>query len=56
MEAELKDEFPDCTVELVMGDKGIFDVTMDDSMVFSKYEQSRFPEQGEIPRLVKEMI
>ena len=56
MEAELKDAFPDCTVEWIRGDNGIFDVTMDGSMVFSKYEQSRFPEEGEVPRLVKKMV
>jgi selT/selW/selH-like putative selenoprotein len=34
--------------ELIRGGNGIFDVTVDGTMIFSKDEQGRFPEEGEI--------
>ena len=38
---------------LVAGRNGIFDVTVDDDLVFSKFETGRFPEPGEILNLIK---
>jgi selenoprotein W-related protein len=35
-------------IELVPGSKGAFEVSFDDDLVFSKQEQSRFPEDEEI--------
>jgi selenoprotein W-related protein len=35
-------------IELVPGSKGAFEVSFDDDLVFSKKEQSRFPEDEEI--------
>jgi hypothetical protein len=56
VEAELINEFPGCIVELIDGSGGIFDVSLDGSMVFSKHEMNdRFPDEGEVPRLVREM-
>ena len=37
-------------LELKTGTKGIFDVTVDDELVFSKGESKRFPEPGELVR------
>ncbi|MCZ6462845.1 MAG: Rdx family protein [Proteobacteria bacterium] len=34
--------------ELVRGDKGIFDVTVDGRLIFSKHETGRFPEHKEV--------
>ena len=34
--------------ELIEGSNGIFDVVADGTMLFSKYEESRFPEPEEI--------
>jgi selT/selW/selH-like putative selenoprotein len=34
--------------ELVKGDNGVFDVVADDNLVFSKHEQGRFPNDGEV--------
>ena len=34
--------------ELIGGDKGIFDVKANGKMVFSKYEEDRFPDDEEI--------
>lgn len=34
--------------ELVPGSSGVFDVTVDGELIFSKHEQGRFPKEGEI--------
>jgi selT/selW/selH-like putative selenoprotein len=34
--------------ELIRGDRGIFDVSVDGILVFSKYEADRFPRRDEI--------
>lgn len=37
---------------LTKGSGGIFDVVVDGKLVFSKKETGRFPEPGEVPRLI----
>jgi selT/selW/selH-like putative selenoprotein len=39
--------------ELVPGGNGIFDVIVDDRLVFSKNETGRFPDPGEIVQKLK---
>jgi len=39
--------------ELIPGRGGIFDVTVDDQLVFSKMETRRFPIDGEISKLIE---
>ena len=39
--------------ELIEGKNGIFDVTADDQVVFSKYDEHRFPEATEIINAVQ---
>lgn len=57
METELIGEFPGSTVELVGGKDGIFEVTSDGTLIYKKDRKvcNRLPEEGEIPRLVREM-
>ena len=38
--------------ELIRGDGGIFDVARDGTMLFSKHEVGRFPEEDEILTLL----
>lgn len=40
-------------VELVKSSGGVFEVTADESLVFSKKARGRFPEPGELGRLVQ---
>jgi selenoprotein W-related protein len=40
-------------VELIAGANGIFDVTVDGRMIFSKFEQGRFPQTDEIVSLIQ---
>jgi len=39
--------------ELIPGDGGVFDVTVDGKMVFSKFRVGRFPETGEVVKKMK---
>jgi selT/selW/selH-like putative selenoprotein len=38
----------------VGGDSGVFDVVVDDRLVFSKHETGRFPEDSEILALLRD--
>jgi selT/selW/selH-like putative selenoprotein len=35
-------------VELIRGDRGIFDVEADDELIFSKHVEDRFPTDAEV--------
>lgn len=52
MAAELKDALS-VEPKLIEGSKGIFDVTVDGKLVYSKHRTHKFPEQGEVVQLVK---
>jgi len=41
---------------LVKGSGGIFDVTVDGVMVYSKFGTGRFPEPGEVVALVRKRL
>ena len=40
-------------VELIKGTGGIFEITLNNSLVFSKKDLGRFPEDGEIEDLIE---
>jgi selenoprotein W-related protein len=40
-------------IELVAGSNGIFDITVDGRMIFSKFKQGRFPQAGEVISLIQ---
>jgi selenoprotein W-related protein len=43
-------------VRLVMGSKGVFDVTVDGEMLYSKYETGRHAEDGEVLALFTDLV
>ena len=49
--AELKEKFADHKIEfeVIVGEKGIFDVHLDGERLYCKHETGRFPQYGEIP-------
>ena len=49
---EIKKEI-DAEIELVAGSGGVFDISMDGRMIFSKFEQGRYPQPDEIISLIK---
>lgn len=50
MEAALRQEpgLPLDRIDLIKGDRGIFEVRADDALIFSKKDQGRFPTHTEI--------
>ena len=42
--------------KLIKGDRGIFDVKADGEMVFSKWEEDRFPTSDEILRSLRARV
>ncbi len=41
---------------LITGDKGVFDVTVDDKLIYSKAETGRHAEEGEVLAALKALI
>ena len=39
-------------IELIAGSNGIFDISLNGKMIFSKFEQGRFPQPDEIIKLI----
>lgn len=42
-------------VECVPGSGGVFDIIVDEDVIFTKKETGRFPEKGEIIGVIKNM-
>lgn len=52
MVAELEERYgTNAVVDLIKGNRGVFDVLVDGRRVFSKHELHRFPDPGEIVAL-----
>jgi selT/selW/selH-like putative selenoprotein len=43
----------DAEIELIAGSNGIFDISLDGEMIFSKFKKGRFPEPDEVVALIK---
>jgi selT/selW/selH-like putative selenoprotein len=56
VEAELKANYPDSNIKLIEGGGGIFDVTCNGKVIYSKQniEGKRFPNEGEITKLIEQ--
>tara|TARA_B100000749_G_C18440904_1_gene472125 strand:- start:1002 stop:1175 length:174 start_codon:yes stop_codon:yes gene_type:complete len=54
LEAELKSKFGGVGVELISSGGGVFEVTLDGDLIFSKRSLDRFPEDGEIEKLIRQ--
>jgi len=52
LSAEIR-EVVDAEVTLERGHSGIFDVQLNGTMIFSKNELGRFPEEGEIAEIIE---
>ncbi len=56
MAAEVKESYPDAEVNLIESSGGLFEVTIDGNLVFSKQELGRHAEDGEVVRLMAEHL
>jgi len=53
LSAELKSAF-EANVVVERGHSGIYDISLDGELIFSKYSLGRFPEEGEIVEIIEE--
>jgi len=55
--AELQAKFSDdVQAELIKGDRGAFEVTLDGELIYSKLRERRFPRYAEVPGLITERM
>jgi len=50
---EIKEGFAEANVEIIEGSGGVFEVTVDGSLIYSKKETGQFPEKGKVISLMK---
>jgi selT/selW/selH-like putative selenoprotein len=53
MEARIREEFPDATVELIASGGGVFEVTRDGELIYSKKRTGRHAEWQEVRTLLQ---
>ena len=56
MAAEVEEAYPDAEMNLVEASGGLFEVTVDGDLVFSKKDLGRHAEEGEVLRLIREHV
>ena len=52
LEVELKNNFPHANISLISSGGGVFEISLNGNIIFSKKALNRFPEDGEIKKLV----
>ena len=52
LEAELKQNFPNMEISLISSGGGVFEIILDGKLIFSKKAINRFPEKGEVVRII----
>ncbi|MBK7905679.1 MAG: Rdx family protein [Gemmatimonadetes bacterium] len=56
MAAALREEFPEAEVGLIPSGGGVFEVTLDDTLLFSKKQLGRHAQPGEILGLIRSKL
>ena len=56
MEVELKSKFDHVNIILISSGGGVFEVTLDNKLIFSKKALERFPDEGEVEKLIQENL
>lgn len=54
LEAKLKQTFQGIDVQLISSGGGVFEVSLNDRLIFSKRSLDRFPDDGEIEKLIEQ--
>ena len=52
LEVELTKDFPEADVSLISSGGGVFEISLDEDLIFSKKSLNRFPEDGEIKKII----
>ena len=53
-EEEIRKVYKDANIVLVPGFGGVFDIEVDEEVIFSKKKEERFPIEGELVKRIKE--
>ena len=48
MEARIREEYPDATVELIQSSGGVFEIEKDGTLIYSKKRTGRHPEWDDV--------
>ena len=56
MEAHLKAKYNGADIKLISSGGGVFEITLDNELIFSKKALGRFPDDGEIDNLIDQAI
>ncbi|GIR57007.1 MAG: hypothetical protein CM15mP64_4190 [Candidatus Neomarinimicrobiota bacterium] len=56
MEVELKNNFPQADISLISSGGGVFEISLNGNLIFSKKALNRFPEDGEIKKLIMDRL
>ena len=56
MEQHLKTKYDGANIELISSGGGVFEVTLENKLIFSKKSLGRFPDDGEIDTLIDQNI
>ena len=56
MEAHLKTKYNGADIKLISSGGGVFEITLDNELIFSKKALGRFPDDGEIDNLIDQAI
>ena len=56
MAAEVKEAYPDAEMNLIEASGGLFEVTLDGDLVFSKKDLGRHAEEGEVLGLMRDHL
>ena len=52
LEVELTKDFPEADVSLISSGGGVFEISLDGDLIISKKSLNRFPEDGEIKKII----
>ena len=52
LEVELKNNFPQADISLISSGGGVFEISLNGDLIFSKKALNRFPDGGEIKKLI----
>jgi len=55
VENELNEAFSGITVQLIPGHGGVFEIMLNDKLIYTKSNTGRFPDAGEINKIIKNL-
>ena len=56
LEVELKNNFTQADISLISSAGGVFEISLNGDLIFSKKALNRFPEGGEIKKLIMDRL